>query len=281
MYNLRYHIASLVSVFLALALGLVLGGLIVEQSGMDAQPEALIESLRKEFSTLRTENADLSAENDQLLALSTDFVDAWSADRLADRTVVMIANAGRESGPSSAKEAIESGGGKVALVTIRTAGLGLNDEATRAEITSLAPDPERPLESISEGLAAEWFQPSEERPLTAALVDAGVIAVAGLEPDVVASGVLDLAAQEGKPDPAALQIASAAQEIGVTAVGGQTSEVDTGVAAAAAERGMSGFDTLGSIVGRYSLVALFSGAERGYFGTAPGADALYPPITLP
>ena len=32
MYNLRYHIASLAGVFLALALGLILGGLVVSQA---------------------------------------------------------------------------------------------------------------------------------------------------------------------------------------------------------------------------------------------------------
>ena len=37
MYNIRYHIASLVAVFLALALGLVLGGLVVRQGGFDKQ----------------------------------------------------------------------------------------------------------------------------------------------------------------------------------------------------------------------------------------------------
>ena len=281
MYNLRYHIASLVAVFLALALGLILGGLIVEQSGIDTQPAALVESLRKEFSTLRTENAALESENDQLLALSTDFVDAWSTDKLADRTIVVIANAGRESGLAPAREAIESGGAKVALVTMRAPGFGLDDETTRSQVESLAPDPERPLESITASLAAEWFQPTEERPLTTALVDAGIISVAGLDADTVASGVLDLAAPDGKGDSGGLALAAAAQEMGVTAVGGQTPDSDTGVAAAAAERGMSALDTLGNEVGRYTLVALFAGADRGYYGTAPGADALFPPVTLP
>ena len=43
MYNIRYHIASLVAVFLALALGLVLGGLVVQQGTFSKQQKALVE----------------------------------------------------------------------------------------------------------------------------------------------------------------------------------------------------------------------------------------------
>ena len=35
MYNLRYHIASLVAVFLALAVGLLLGTVVVERGELD------------------------------------------------------------------------------------------------------------------------------------------------------------------------------------------------------------------------------------------------------
>jgi hypothetical protein len=280
-YNLRYHIASLVSVFLALALGLVLGGLIVERSGIDAQPRVIVESLRKEFTALRTENAELSDENEQLQALSAEFIDAWGKDKLAGQTLVIVTNAGRESGLSSAREAIQTAGGEVVLVTIREPGFGLTDDATRAEVESLAPDPVRPLESIATSLAAEWFQPVDERPLTDAMVEAGAITVVGPKEPSVATGLLDLAAPNGKTDPAGIALASAAQSAGVKAVGGQTQNRDTGVAAAAVELGMSGFDTLGSELGRYTLVALFSGADTGYYGVASGADALFPPVVLP
>ena len=48
MYNVRYHIASLVSVFLALALGLVLGGLIVDKTPATSQ-SSLVTGLKQEF----------------------------------------------------------------------------------------------------------------------------------------------------------------------------------------------------------------------------------------
>ena len=57
MYNIRYHIASLASVFLALALGLVLGGLIVDKTPSSAQ-SVLVTGLKQEFEILRVDNTN-------------------------------------------------------------------------------------------------------------------------------------------------------------------------------------------------------------------------------
>ncbi len=173
MYNLRYHIASLVSVFLALALGLVLGGLIVERSGVSKQPKAIVESLRKEFADLRDENTTLTDENEQLASLSGGFVDVWSEGRLAERSIVVVSNAGRGDGLSAARQAIVEAGGRAVVVTLLKPRFGLDDEELAASVTSLAPDPEQADQSLAAALAAEWYAPAQERPVTAALVDAG------------------------------------------------------------------------------------------------------------
>ena len=89
-YNIRYHIASLLSVFIALAIGLVLGGLVVNTGTFDEQSNALIKSLREEFDKIHEENALLAEQNKQLEALSAGFVDTWAADRLAGQTVYIM-----------------------------------------------------------------------------------------------------------------------------------------------------------------------------------------------
>lgn len=280
MYNLRYHIASLVSVFFALALGLILGGLIVQQGTFDGQSSALLEGLRDDFAKLREDNSTLEATNEHLGALTTNFVDSWSAGRLTERTIVVVVNAGRQEGLAPAREAIEGAAGAVATVTLLEPGLGLEDEELRSVVTSLADDPDQPLESICAQLAAEWLAPDGERPVTTALVDAGIITVTGLEDGTAASGLVTIAAPEGTADAAGIALAQAADDAETVAIGAQTTEVDTGVAAAAADADLAAFDTLGTEVGRYTLVALLSGAESGYFGTASSAEALFPPVAL-
>jgi len=198
MYNLRYHIASLVGVFLALALGLVLGGLVVGRGTLDRQQEGLVGGLRREFATLRTENADLTEQNEVLRAFATQMTDDWVTDRLVGRTVVVMGNSGREDGRRAAQDAI-------------------------------------------------------------------------------ASAVVDLAAPDGEADPVAIGVAAAFPD-DAPAMGAQTPSRDTGVAIAADAAGIAGFDTLGTEVGRFTLVALLSGAERGLYGLLDGAQAPFPAI---
>jgi hypothetical protein len=56
---------------------------------------------------------------------------------------------------------------------------------------------------------------------------------------------------------------------------------DTGVAAAAAARRLSAFDTLGTNAGRFTLVALLTGGEQGYYSIDSNATAQFPPTPVP
>ena len=281
MYNLRYHIASLVGVFLALALGLVLGGLVVGQGTMEQQQGALVEGLRKEFTTLRAENQKLSDQNELLKTYSAMMTEGWTADRLAGRTTVIIANSGRSDGLKAATEAIEGANGTVVTVTMSATGLDLSDADLASAVASATGETEPSAEKIAEALRIEWTSGGAPRPLTDALVEAEVLEVNGLTADVAASSIVDLAGPDNAPDEFALAIARAFSAAGLPAVGGQTPVRDTGVAAASAAAGLSALDTLGTDVGRYTVVALLTGASPGYYGEGDGAVAPFPPLPEP
>lgn len=278
MYNLRYHIASLVSVFLALALGLVLGGLIVQRGTFGSGTQGLIEGLQQEFASLREENQALTTENEQLAAFTADFVDAWTAERLAGRTVLVFTNAGRQDGLRAATEAIESGGGTAAVATALVPRFGLDDPDKRSAVQTLTADAADPEASIAASLAAEWAGPGPERPVTDALVALGVLSVEGLPEDSGIDGLLDIAASGGEGDIAGISLAAEIAALQLPSAGAQTQQADTGVAAAAAAAGAAAFDTLGTDIGRYTAVWLLAGGEPGFFGTSSAAEALYPPL---
>jgi len=273
-YNVRYHIASLAGVFLALALGLILGGLVVQRGTIDQQQGALVEGLRKEFSTLRESNTELTAENERLDAFATQLVGDSVEGTLRGKTVMIVTNAGREDGVSAATEAIESAGGTVAVAVILKPALGTADAKTRSGFTTATSAAEA-RSSVAASLVAEWLTSGSPRSLTATLTEAQVLRVEGLASGQAVSGLVDLATTDGQPDPAGIEIASAFGRLG-PAVGAQTRTSGTGVAAAAHRAGVAGVDTIGTPLGSYSLVALLNGAKVGYYGVAEQALALYP-----
>lgn len=281
MYNLRYHIASLAGVFLALALGLILGGLVVGQGTMEQQQGALVEGLRKEFTTLRAENQRLEAQNDLLSGYTVMMTDGWTANRLSGKNTVVLTSAGRSDGLKATTEAIEGAGGTVVTVMLSEAGLDLSDADVASAVASATGEAAPSLEKVAAALKTEWTSGGAPRPLTDALADADVIEVEGLTADTVLSAVVNLAAPDAEPDQFALEISRAFSDGGLPAVGGQTPVRDTGVAAASAALGLSALDTLGSDIGRYTVVALLSGATPGYYGEGDGADAPYPPLPSP
>lgn len=281
MYNLRYHIASLAGVFLALALGLILGGLVVGQGTLGDQQGALVEGLRKEFASLRTENQALSDQNELLSEYATMMTDDWVAGRLSDKAIVVLTSSGRSDELKASTKAIEGAGGTVVTVTVSEAGLDLGGSQVASIVASVTGEPGGSKEKTAALLVAEWTSVGVPRPLTDALVEADVLKVDGLTQDVAVSATVDVAAPENEPSAAALAIARAFADTNLPAVAGQTPLGDSGLAVAGASVGVSAFDTLGTDVGRYTLVALLSGVAQGYYGVGDGATAPFPPLPEP
>ena len=89
MYNMRYHLASLISVFLALAIGVLLGGLISEQTPENLH-ETLIEGIERDMAQLREQNAVLSSENELIVEFSDMLAENFIEDRLEGRTILVL-----------------------------------------------------------------------------------------------------------------------------------------------------------------------------------------------
>lgn len=276
MYNLRYHIASLVGVFLALSLGLILGGLVVQRGAVDRQQGALVDGLRKEFSTLRAENRALTEKNGTLSVFSEDMSRDWVDGQLVGKSVIVVSSAGRSDGARAAVDSVQSAGGTAVSVVLLKPGFGLQDEKVRSLLSSEADTPES-AESIATSLVAEWKAVTTERPLTAALQEAGVLDIEGLEPGTPATGLVDLAAQGGRPSADGLALAAAFAAEDGRSVAAEVPLAKAGLAAVAWARKIPAIDTLGTEIGRYSLVALLTGAKPEYYGTGQAASAPYPP----
>lgn len=90
MFDMRYHIASLVAVFLALAIGILLGTVIVDKGVLVDQQQALVKKIEANFDELRTENRILKDEVGEHQKFETQIVPLTVRDRLNAANVAVI-----------------------------------------------------------------------------------------------------------------------------------------------------------------------------------------------
>lgn len=282
MYNLRYHIASLVAVFLSLSIGLLLGTIVVERGTLDRQKETIVSSLQEEFRTLDAANSELRDRAASREDLVEDMLPIVIDGQLTDQHILVIAGTGRVDGLSTVTEAIRSAGGVPITMILSAERFGLDDPAISAVVTDTV-DP--PIDSgefydaVVAVLGAEWASPVAERSLTARLDDAGVLRIDGdADPARPIGGIVTLAALGEGPESGALSLAAVLADAGIPALGVEATSQSTGVAAAAVEEGLSGVDHIGTPEGTYSLVYVLSGRASGHFGYEDGAIAPWPSL---
>jgi hypothetical protein len=163
--SLRYHIVSLVAVFLALALGIVVGSTVLKE-GTVSILRATSDRLRQESERTRTENLDLKQE----LRHQQDFAAAILPDllrgKLADRSVVLL-DTDRVDGElrGRVEQALRAAGARIdGRVTFATDRLALAAEADRATLGRLlaadAADPAALRASLVERLADRLAAPA-------------------------------------------------------------------------------------------------------------------------
>lgn len=138
MINFRYHLVSLVAVFLALAIGIVAGSTVIKESILD-QTQQNLDRAEQNLKDLENTNAALRAELDQLNrrdgALDRAGVTDFLPQRLDGSAVLLMKIDGVDDASATAlrQAFIAAGAGYVGTVTF-TERLGL---ATPADIAAL------------------------------------------------------------------------------------------------------------------------------------------------
>ncbi|HEX3706256.1 MAG TPA: copper transporter [Mycobacteriales bacterium] len=135
--DFRYHIVSLVAVFLALALGLFLGSTSLQST--------VTHSLQKQADRVTTENQSLEGKNGQLgqeLSASQAFADAVEpyavSDKLVDAGIAVVSAPGVDDGDRSAliHTLVLAGATVTADVRLQSSYLDPNQDATLAQLAS-------------------------------------------------------------------------------------------------------------------------------------------------
>lgn len=285
MYNLRYHIASLVAVFLALAIGLLLGTVVAERGMITDRSTALVQDLQRRFDEISATNQELRVGLDRDRAFAEDLVPLVTRGVLSGRNVVTLVGKGRVDGLNAVNASLAQAGATAAVVSLERPGLGLADSAPQGLVGYFARRGERMAEpgpalteQVAHALASEW-RTSGPRPLTGLLAEAGLVGVDGLSDTTIVEAVVIMAAHEGKADPFAIAVGHAMKEANGVVVGAEAGSSESGVAISCAGEGFSSVGHLETVQGRFSLVWLLAERATGVYGTQDGAEGYYPAIS--
>jgi hypothetical protein len=163
--SLRYHIVSLVAVFLALALGIVVGSTVL-QEGTVSVLRATGERVRQESEKNSRENVALKQEISRLQSFGVLVLPELVQGRLRGRSVVLVDTDKADSGMrDSVRKVLEDAGAEVdGQITFADARLALGADADRTAMGRLlavdagAPDVLRG--ELTKRLAARLVTPS-------------------------------------------------------------------------------------------------------------------------
>ena len=141
MINFRFHIASLVAVFLALALGIVIGSTVIDR--------AIVDNLNDRLDTIKRNSSETQRANDDLLELSgrqQEYLDQLKAYAVANQLdgvpVVPIAVRGVDEAPvESTVELARESGAVVPGILWLEPKLALDDPAAVEELATILGDP--------------------------------------------------------------------------------------------------------------------------------------------
>ncbi|MDR1014083.1 MAG: copper transporter [Coriobacteriales bacterium] len=189
MYNFRYHLITIISIFAALAIGLLLGVAITGSDLVRDASNELADSLSDQFDDLRKTNEELTANLQLKASLSNQLLGDWQQERLKGRTILILAR--EEAGGTALTRELsglvtQSGGIPVLARIDPGTGFGLEDEKQLAALQKLLPaiEGEEYATTLARALADEWSTPykgeevetqaafKENYPLTRELVEA-------------------------------------------------------------------------------------------------------------
>jgi hypothetical protein len=284
-YSARYHATSLIAVFLALAVGILIGA----QFGGDALTETrknLEQSLVGNLQDARSRADDLSGELGRANEFDEKVYPVLTRDRLQGQRIAVIAMGGL---PSEITSAVEDAIGPTGATLV---GVGVVREPV--DMTGLAAE-----------LADTRFE--EIRTESDQLTELGVgvgrqIVIGGTLPELVRGNLFSRASGEfgtldavivvrAQPEGMGPVQRSTANQLETALLGGMTAtRVPTvGVESTSTEpssisffqsNGLSTVDDIDNTAGEVALVAALNGAE-GSFGVKSSADRLLPDLLAP
>ncbi|MGE5592178.1 MAG: copper transporter [Betaproteobacteria bacterium] len=313
MIDMKWHVASLVAVFLALGVGILVGSAMVTDSALVERQEQMIDRLEEDFAALKAERDGLGtrlAASERALAASLDFentvVASLTRGKLSGKRVAVVVC--RDAMPAEEVErmgrAIVDAGGELVRVVNVLGSFAPAPSRQAMEVASSLGVPASRAEAVGQEAAsalASYLVAGETAPLLNSLLSLGYVSLVGQDPPC-AEGRGDAAdaAQGGgrgeradavvlvvgSSDPAftsadaGIPIVRAVKALRVDVVGVEGWNVKVSQVADYKREGISTVDCADLPLGRLSLVYALAG-WGGHFGIKDGSEIRVPDLWGP
>lgn len=290
MFDLRYHVASLAAVFLALVIGILVGVGISGRGLVDKSERKLlngqIEQLQNDLALAQTRLGQLDRQQQATQTFANGTYPALMSGRLLDRRVAVVV-IGREKGDAGAAvdQALRDADAPVEAVRYRALKVPVDAAslrgplAARKQLASYAGA--QRLEALGRVLARELVR-GGKMPVWNALQSQLVEELGGGSQGAV-DGVVVVRAVDPQAGETAVflhGLYAGLASSGVPAIGVDTLGAKPTAVRAFAQAGLSTVDDVETPYGKLALALLIGGAAPGQygFGQQRAPDGLLPPV---
>lgn len=179
MVSFRFHLVSLVAVFLALGLGVLAGTTVINQS--------VVRGLRERTATFERDAAAQEAQLDTLTAFGDQIMAYVVEERLIGADVVMVTQDGTdEASIAAARRVLEQAGADLLGLLTVSERMALQDDSSRADLAGIVDglatdDPEALTAEAADGMAQELAFGTEGAEILPELIREEFVVVRGRE----------------------------------------------------------------------------------------------------
>lgn len=290
MFDLRYHVASLAAVFLALIIGILVGVGISDRGLVDSVKKSILEqrvtNLQKQLDQTAQQAGNLGREQEAARTYINQTYPALVRNRLRGKHVAVVFVGSIDGGVRSAvTRALTDAGGQ----QLRLRALKVPIDAQQID-AALASHPESGsfagqgrFEALGRALGEELML-GGDTPLWNTLTDALVEERAGGSKDS-ADGVIVVRTAKPQRDGTSRFLTglySGLSSASVPAVGVEATDARNSAVSVYRQAGLSTVDDIDTPTGRLALVLLLDGAPVGQYGLKKTADeGALPPLQTP
>lgn len=292
--DIRYHIASLVAVFLALGVGILIGSALLGNDALISEQDKMLSRLEQEFNRVRDDSRvhqETIKTQEMALEVNHQFhkiiLPQLLREKLQDRRII-LARTTESVDMRSAKELsslLRSAGAEVISITSFTQWPRLNDPTERqATALSLGKDPNQSkwtgdlfneiMEELSTGRSASCLTMLQSQDF---IQLSGDYTKGPCDTLVILGGEMEVANNRVKEID--LPLIDAARRQGLTVVAAEPLSAVVSYIPEYRKKGITTVDNIETVPGQSALVFSLASGKRGNYGVKDTARTLLPEIS--